>query len=244
VHQGAQVICLQELCNSPYFCQVEDKAWFSLAEPVPNGPTVQTFKAAAKELSVVLIVPLFEEDGGSFYNTAVIIDADGTILGKYRKVHIPHGDGFFEKYYFKPGNLGYPVFETAVGTIGVYICSDRHFPEGARELGIAGAEIVFIPSATAGTSSLIWGLEQRAHAVANGYFVGTLNRVGHEALGDHEFYGQSYFCDPLGRILAQAGSKNEVLIADLDLALIRETRINLPFWRDRRPDTYAALALP
>jgi beta-ureidopropionase len=196
----------------------------------------------AKRLSMVLVAPVFEVDQGIYYNTAAVIDADGTVLGKYRKNHIPQGDSFFEKYYFKPGNLGYPVFTTAVGRIGVYICYDRHFPEGARALGIAGAEMVFIPSATAGLSSLIWDLEQRALAVANSYFVGTVNRVGREPLGDLDFYGQSYFCDPLGRVLAQAGGDEQVLLADLDLSLIDEARVNSPYWRDRRPETYATLA--
>ena len=158
---------------------------------------------------MVLIVPMYEEDedtAGIYYNTAAVIDADGSYLGKYRKTHIPHVKGFWEKFYFRPGNLGYPVFDTAVGKVGVYICYDRHFPEGARALGLNGAELVFIPSATSrGLSEYLWRVEQVSHALANGYFVGTINRVGIEPLGDDDFYGQSYFVDPRGPVHRRRG---------------------------------------
>ena len=191
----------------------------------------------------MLVVPVYEEDlTGVYYNTAAVIDADGPYLGKFRKMHIPHcAPGFWEKFYFRPGNLGYPVFETRVGKIGVYICYDRHFPEGARCLGLNGAEIVFNPSATvAGLSEYLWKLEQPAHAVANGYFIGAINRPGFEEpwrIG--EFYGQSYFCDPRGQMLA-VGKRDtdDIVIADLDFDLIREVRNTWQFFRDRRPESY------
>jgi beta-ureidopropionase len=242
--QGAKIICLQELATGPYFCQVEDDQWFDLAESVPDGPSTQEVMAVAAELGVVIVLPLFENDNGTYYNTAVVIDADGSYLGMYRKVHIPHNTHFFEKYYFKPGNLGFPVFQTAFAKIGVYICYDRRFPEGARALGLGGAEIVFIPSATSGRSFVTWHVEQRAHAIANRYYVGTNNRVGPEELGPNEFYGHSYFCTPNGEILSEgSGESEEVVIADLDLAAVREARLSLPVWRDRRPETYEPLAV-
>ena len=244
VSQGAEVVCLQELATGPYFCQIEDDRWFDLAEEVPDGPTTATMTELAAELGVVLIVPLFEADDGFYYNTAAVIDADGTYLGKYRKNHIPYAPTYKEKYYFKPGNLGYPVFDTRVGKVGVYICYDRHFPEGARALGMNGAELVFIPSATAGRSRKLWFTEQRGHAIANLYYVGTINRVGLEDQGPNDFYGHSYFCDPYGEILAEAGEDEEILLADLDLGSLRDARVDLPFWRDRRPDTYERLAEP
>jgi N-carbamoylputrescine amidase len=191
---GVQILCFQELFNGPYFCAEQDTRWYGLAEPVP-GPTTERMSALARQHEMVMVVPVYEEEmAGVYYNTAAVIDADGTYLGKYRKTHIPHClPAFWEKFYFKPGNLGYPVFETRYGTIGVYICYDRHFPEGARALGLAGAEIVFIPSATTtGHSEYLWKMEQPAHAAANGYFVGTNNRVGKEAPWNFgEFYGTS-----------------------------------------------------
>ena len=238
---GAQIVCLQELATGPYFCQVEDPAWFDLAESVPDGPTTTLMCEVAKRLGIVLVVPLFEAADGFYYNTAIVIDADGSFLGRYRKMHIPHWNYFYEKYYFKPGNLGYPVFETKFAKIGVYICYDRHFPEGARALGIAGAEIVFIPVATADETEDLWYIEQRAHAIANSYFVGTPNRVGKEEHGPKEYYGKSYFCGPRGEMIAEAGSEEEVLVADLDLDLIRQVRIPSAYWRDRRPETYGPL---
>lgn len=243
--KGAQVICLQELATGPYFCQVEQREWFSLAEPVPTGNSTQLMLSLAREFGVVIVLPLYENDRGDFYNTAVVIDADGTYVGKYRKVHIPQADNFYEKYYFKPGNTGYPVFQTKFGRIGIYICYDRRFPEGARALGINGAEIVFIPSATSGTTIRTWHVEQRAHAIANRYFVGTLNRVGKEDIGPNEFYGQSYFCDPDGVVLAQGSAESEdIVLADLDFSTLQDARLNINVWRDRRPETYESLIQP
>ena len=200
----------QELFYGPYFCQVQDAQYYSYTELIPDGPTTKRMQDLAKQTGMVLVVPMYEEDeqaSGIYYNTAAVIDADGKYLGKYRKTHIPHVKGFWEKFYFRPGNLGYPVFETAVGKVGVYICYDRHFPEGARALGLNGAEMVFIPSATSrGLSEYLWRIEQVSHAVANGYFVGTINRVGIEAeIGDDDFYGQSYFCDPRGQFIGDSG---------------------------------------
>jgi beta-ureidopropionase len=245
--QGSQITCLQELFYSPYFCQEQDAKWYDSVEPVP-GPTTARLQEVAKRHDMVLVVPLYEEDApGVYYNTAVVIDADGTILGKYRKTHIPQLPNFWEKFYFRPGNLGYPVFETRYARVGVYICYDRHFPEGARVLGLNGAEIVYIPSATSrGLSMHLWRIEQTSHAIANGYFVGTINRVGQEKeLGPNDYYGSSYFCDPRGQIIAQASdTEEEVLVADLDLDQIREVRNTWQFYRDRRPDAYHDIVAP
>src|SRR5258706_2270349 len=189
---GAQVVCLQELFYGPYFCQVQDADYYSYTEAIPDGPTTRLMQDVARQHSIVIVVPMYEEEQpGLYYNTAAVIDADGSYLGKYRKNHIPQTHGFWEKYYFKPGNLGYPVFKTQYATIGVYICYDRHFPEGARLLGLHGAEIVYNPSATVkGLSQYLWKLEQPAHAVANGYFMGCSNRVGVEAPWNvGQFYG-------------------------------------------------------
>ena len=226
---GAQVVCLQEIFYGPYFCAEQSTRWYDFTERVPDGPTIRLMQDQARRHHVALIVPIYElEQEGVYYNTAAVIHNDGAYLGKYRKTHIPHvAPGFWEKFYFRPGNLGYPVFPTRVGKIGVYICYDRHFPEGARALGLAGAEIVFNPSATvAGLSEYLWELEQPAHAVANGYFVGAINRVGHEQPWDiGEFYGKSYFCDPRGKIVTQASrDRDEVVVADLDLDQILEAR--------------------
>ena len=241
----AQVLCFQELFYGPYFCQVQDNEHFSYAEPIPDGPTTKLMQDLAKETGMVLVVPMFEmEQEGFYYNTAAVIDADGTYLGKYRKTHIPHVQGFWEKFYFRPGNMGYPIFDTAVGRIGVYICYDRHFPEGWRALGLAGAKIVFNPSATSrGLSMYLWNLEQPAAAVANEYFIGAINRVGVEPLGDDDFYGSSYFVDPRGQQVGEpAGdSEDEVIVRDLDLDLVEEVRQQWAFYRDRRPDAYAPL---
>ncbi|MBK9313414.1 MAG: acyltransferase [Acidobacteria bacterium] len=244
--EGAKIVCLQEIFTTPYFCAEQQTRWYEAVEKVPDGPTVKLMQEVAREHGIVLIVPIYEEEiSGLYYNTAAVIDADGKYLGKYRKNHIPHvAPGFWEKFYFRPGNLGYPAFDTAFARIGVYICYDRHFPEGARALGLNGAEIVFNPSATvAGLSEYLWKIEQPAHAVANGYFVGAINRVGYEEPWNiGEFYGQSYFCDPRGKIIAE-GPRDEdaVVVADLDLGLIREVRNTWQFYRDRRPDTYGAL---
>jgi N-carbamoylputrescine amidase len=209
------------------------------------GPTLDRLVPIAKKYQMAMVVPLYErEQAGLYYNTAAILDADGSYLGKYRKTHIPQTAGFWEKYFFKPGNLGYPVFRTRYATIGAYICYDRHFPEGARALGLAGAEIVYNPSATvAGLSQYLWKLEQPAHAVANGYFVGAINRVGTEAPWNiGKFYGSSYFVDPRGQILTCASEdKDELVVASLDLDVIEEVRRTWQFFRDRRPDAYGPL---
>ena len=242
---GAQVLCLQELFYGPYFCQVQDTKHYAYTEPIPEGPTTKRMQEVARKHGIVLVVPMYEEEHtGVYYNTAAVIDADGRYLGKYRKTHIPHVNGFWEKFYFRPGNLGYPVFETAVGKVGVYICYDRHFPEGARALGLGGAELVFIPSATSrGLSMHLWKIEQTAHAIANGYWVGTINRVGREAeFGPNDYYGTSYFADPRGKIVAEASDREEQLLcAELDLDLVREVRNTWQFYRDRRPELYGDL---
>jgi N-carbamoylputrescine amidase len=242
--KGVQILCLQEIFNGPYFCPGQDKRWYDAAEPVP-GPTVEKLAPIAAKYQMAMVVPLYErEQAGVYYNTAAILDADGSYLGKYRKTHIPQTSGFWEKYYFRPGNLGYPVFKTKYATIGAYICYDRHFPEGARALGLNGAEIVYNPSATvAGLSEYLWKLEQPAHAVANGYFVGAINRVGTEAPWNiGEFYGQSYFVNPRGQFVAMGSrDKDELIVANLELDMIEEVRRTWQFYRDRRPDAYGDL---
>ena len=243
--QGAQIICFQELFYGPYFCQVQDTGFYEYAEAVPEGPTVQRFAALAKELGMVMVLPVYEkEQPGVLFNTAAVIDADGTYLGRYRKTHIPQVKGFWEKFYFRPGNSGWPVFDTAVGRIGVYICYDRHFPEGWRALGLAGAEIVFNPSATSrGLSAYLWKLEQTSAAVANMYYVAAINRVGVEPLGDNDFYGGSYFADPKGQFVGEQASEHdeELVVRDLDLGMIEQVRNQWAFYRDRRPETYTPL---
>jgi beta-ureidopropionase len=239
---GVQVLCLQEVFDTPYFCPAQQPIWYDAAETIP-GPTTEIFQEIARKHSMVVIVPMYEREmAGVYYNTAAVIDADGKMLGKYRKNHIPQvNPGFYEKYYFKPGNLGYPTFRTAYAQIGVYICYDRHFPEGARVLGLNGAEIVFNPSATvAGLSQYLWKLEQPAHAVANGYFVGAINRVGTEAPWNiGKFYGTSYFVDPRGSFVATGSEdKDELVVADLNMEMIEEVRRVWQFFRDRRPETY------
>jgi beta-ureidopropionase len=242
--RGVQILCLQEVFNTPYFCPSQDARWCDTAESIP-GPTVKTMQRYAKKYAMAIVVPIYEREmAGIYYNTAAVIDADGRLLGKYRKNHIPHTNQFWEKYFFKPGNLGYPTFKTKYATIGVYICYDRHFPEGARLLGLNGAEIVFNPSATvAGLSQYLWKLEQPAHAVANGYFMGCINRVGTEAPWNiGKFYGTSYFVDPRGNFLAVGSEdKDELIVADMDLSMIEEVRRTWQFFRDRRPDTYGAM---
>jgi len=247
--KGAQVVCLQELFYGPYFCAEQNARWYELTERIPEGPTTKLMCERARKHSMVLVVPMYEEDlTGVYYNTAAVIDADGSYLGKFRKTHIPHCEpGFWEKFYFRPGNLGYPVFDTRVGKVAVYLCYDRHFPEGARCLGLNGAEIVFNPSATvAGLSEYLWKLEQPAHAVANQYFVGAINRPGTEAPWNiGEFYGTSYFCDPRGQIMAEGKRvEDDVIVADLDLDMIREVRNVWQFFRDRRPDAYDEIVEP
>lgn len=239
--QGVQVLCLQEIFNGPYFCPSQDPRWYEAAEPVP-GPTTEKLAQYAKKYSMVIVIPIYERVApGVYYNTAAVVDADGTYLGKYRKNHIPQVAGFWEKFYFKPGNMGYPVFDTAYGKVGVYICYDRHFPEGARLLGLNGAEIIFNPSATVeGLSMYLWKLEQPAHAVANGYYVGAINRVGMEPPWNiGRFYGMSYFCNPRGQIIAEGSTDNdELVVSELDMDLIEEVRNTWQFYRDRRPETY------
>ncbi len=246
--QGAQVICFQELFYGPYFCQLQDTKFYEYAESVP-GPTTERFAALAAELNMVIVLPVYEREmDGLLYNTAAVIDADGSYLGKYRKHHIPQVAGFWEKFYFRPGNLGWPVFDTAVGKVGIYICYDRHFPEGWRALGLAGAEIVFNPSATSrGLSSYLWKLEQPASAVANEYYIGAINRVGIESeYGDDDFYGTSYFVDPEGKFVGEVASDTspELVVRDLDMDLIKIVRERWAFYRDRRPDAYGSLVNP
>ncbi|MDE2142337.1 MAG: acyltransferase [Elusimicrobia bacterium] len=243
--KGVQMLGLQEIFYGPYFCAEQDTKWYDTAEPI-DGPTTKLMQKLAKKHQMVIVSPIYETPTtGTYYNTAAVIDADGSIAGIYRKNHIPHcAPGFWEKFYFKPGNLGYPVFQTRYAKVGVYICYDRHFPDGARILGLNGAEIVFNPSATVkGLSQYLWKLEQPAHAVANQYFVGASNRVGTEGpwkMG--EFYGQSYFCNPRGEMLAVGSKdKDELVIANLDFDQILEVRKVWQFFRDRRPETYGEL---
>ena len=239
--KGVQILCLQEIFSTPYFCPAQSPEWYATAETVP-GPTVEQMQAYAKKYEMVMVVPIYERVmAGVYYNTAAVIDADGAYLGRYRKKHIPQVAGFWEKYYFKPGNEGWPVFKTRYADVGVYICYDRHFPEGARLLGLHGAEIVFNPSATvAGLSQYLWKLEQPAHAVANGYYMGCINRVGTEAPWNiGKFYGTSYFVDPRGQIVVEASEDDdELVVADLDFDMIEEVRNTWQFYRDRRPETY------
>lgn len=249
--QGARAICFQELFYGPYFGITQDPKYYDYAEPA-DGPVVTRFAALAADLGLVMVLPIYEEEQpGVYYNTAVVVDADGSVVGKYRKNHLPHVEKFWEKFYFRPGNLGYPVFRTAIGTIGVYICYDRHFPEGWRELGLGGAQIVFNPNATKpGLSNRLWEIEQPAAAAANGYFVAAPNRVGREdnEYGDDAvtFYGSSQFVDPRGNVIGGYGSSEheELLVRDLDLSLVRQVRNDWQFYRDRRPDTYTATVRP
>ena len=248
--QGVQVLCLQEVFTQPYFCPSQDRRWYAAAEKIPDGPTVKLMQEYAKKHSMVIVVPIYEEHmTGVYYNTAAVIDADGKYLGKYRKTHIPQVDpGFYEKFFFKPGDLGYPVFETAYLKLGVYICYDRHFPEGWRALALNGAEYIVNPSATvAGLSKYLWELEQPASAAANGVFIGAINRIGSEepwatTMNMGEFYGSSYIVNPRGAIEAQASyGDDELLVHEIDLDMIREVRDTWQFFRDRRPETYGPL---
>jgi N-carbamoylputrescine amidase len=247
-NQGAQILCFQEIFNAPYFCNKQENKYLETAEAVPDGPTVTRMMALAKDTEMAIIVPLFEkEDSGFFYNTAAVIERDGSYLGMYRKTHIPHVEGFWEKFYFRPGNLGYPVFEMAVGRVGVYICYDRHFPEGWRALGLEGAKLVFNPSATTrGHSKYLWQLEQPAAAVANEYFVGAINRVGSEDLVGTDYYGSSYFVNPRGEMVGDVASDSadEVVVRDLEMDMIDQVRAHWAFYRDRRPDAYSGLTAP
>ncbi len=243
--KGVQVLCFQEVFTQPYFCPSQDKKWYAAAEAIPDGYTTKLMQEYAKKHSMVIIVPIYEEVmPGLYYNTAAVIDADGSYLGKYRKTHIPQVAGFWEKFFFKPGASNWPVFETAYVKLGVYICYDRHFPEGWRALALNGADIIYNPSATvAGLSQYLWELEQPASAAANGVYIAAINRVGTEAPWNiGEFYGSSYFVDPRGQIIAQASAdKDELLVTELDMGLIREVRDGWQFFRDRRPSTYGPL---
>jgi N-carbamoylputrescine amidase len=243
--RGVQVLCLQEVFTQPYFCPSQDTKWYASAEPIPDGPTVKLMQERAKKHRMVIVAPLYEEAmTGVYYNTAAVIDADGTNLGKYRKTHIPQVAGFYEKFFFKPGNSGWPVFRTAYCKLGVYICYDRHFPEGWRALALNGAEYIVNPSATvAGLSQYLWELEQPASAVANGCYIGAVNRVGREAPWNiGEFYGSSYVVNPRGKIIAKASpDKDELISAEMDMNMVREVRNLWQFFRDRRPEAYASL---
>ena len=265
--QGAQIICLQELFNAPYFCKVIRPDRFDIAEPA-DGPIVTTMQALAKELGVVLVAPYYEKQAPGLYrNSATVIDADGSVLGTYRKMHIPHDPLFEEKYYFAPGDVapdqrtdrhpgtsGFRVWRTKFADIGVLICWDQWYPEGARITALLGAQILFYPTAigwhpaekaTFGDAQVdAWRTAQRAHAIANGVFVASPNRVGFEGepgTDGLEFFGQSFICDPFGRYLAQADTQPAILTAQCDLGLIEETRRNWPFLRDRRVDAYAPI---
>ena len=243
--EGVQVLCFQEVFNQPYFCPSQDAKWYGAAEAIPDGPTIRLMQELAKKHSMVMVVPIYEEEiTGVYYNCAAVIDADGSYLGKYRKTHIPQVAGFWEKFFFKPGNSGWPVFKTAYCKLGVYTCYDRHFPEGWRALALNGAEYILNPSATvAGLSEYLWKLEQPASAVANGVFIGAINRVGSEAPWDiGEFYGQSYFVNPRGQIEKIASrDQDELLVHEMDFDMIREVRNTWQFFRDRRPESYSRL---
>jgi N-carbamoylputrescine amidase len=243
--QGVQVLCFQEVFTQPYFCPSQDAKWYAAAEKIPDGHTTRLMRDYAKKHKMVIVVPIYEEDiTGVYYNAAAVIDADGTYMGKYRKSHIPHVGGFWEKFFFKPGNSDWPVFDTAYCRLGVYICYDRHFPEGWRALALRGAEYIVNPSATvAGISEYLWHLEQPASAAANGVFIGATNRVGTEAPWNiGEFYGQSYFVNPRGEIEAQASrDQDELLVHEMDFEMVKTIRNNWQFFRDRRPETYGPL---
>ncbi len=262
--RGAQVILLQELFNAPYFCKVTDAERFDLAEPIP-GPTVEAMQALAKELEVVIVVPIFEKRGpGVYHNSAAVVDADGALLGVYRKMHIPDDPMYYEKYYFTPGEIyqhdeskppsGFRVFRTRYATIGVLICWDQWYPEAARITALMGAEILVYPTAIGWhpkekeewgkAQADAWRTAQRAHAIANGLFVAAANRVGLEpepGTDGIEFFGHSFVCDPFGRFLAEAGTGEEILVVDIDPKLIEYTRRNWPFLRDRRIDAYGPI---
>lgn len=246
--RGAQIICLQELFRSRYFCQKEDPRNFELAEPIP-GPTTEAFSQIAKQENVVLIAPIFEKRAeGIYHNSVAVIDADGSVVGKYRKMHIPDDPLYYEKFYFTLGDLGFQAFQTRYAKIGVLICWDQWFPEGARLTALAGAQIIFYPTAIGWNSKErkdllapdVWETIQRGHAIANGVFVAAANRVGRE--GSLDFWGSSFVCGPFGEHLARASTdKEEILVVSCDLKRIDETRQNWPFLRDRRIDAYGGL---
>ncbi len=244
--QGVQVLCFQEVFTQPYFCPSQDSKWYAAAEEIPEGPTCKLMQEYAKKYNMVIVVPIYERTNvaGVYYNTAAVIDADGSYLGKYRKTHIPQVAGFWEKFFFKPGASEWPVFNTAYCKLGVYICYDRHFPEGWRALALNGAEYIVNPSATvAGLSEYLWKLEQPASAVANGCWIGAINRIGvEEPWSIGEFYGQSYFVNPRGQIEKEASrDKDELIVHDMNMDMVREVRDLWQFFRDRRPDAYGPL---
>ena len=244
--EGVQVLCFQEVFTQPYFCPSQDVKWYDAAEYIPDGPTTKLMQEYAKKFSMVIVVPIYERTNvaGIYYNTAAVIDADGSYLGKYRKTHIPQVAGFWEKFFFKPGASDWPVFDTVYCKLGVYICYDRHFPEGWRALALNGAEYIVNPSATvAGLSEYLWKLEQPASAVANGCWIGAINRIGvEEPWNIGEFYGQSYFVNPRGKIEKEASrDHDELIVHDMNMDMVREVRDLWQFFRDRRPDTYGPL---
>jgi N-carbamoylputrescine amidase len=253
-HRGAQVVCLQELFRSQYFCQNEDVALFDLAEPIP-GPTIHMLANVANTERIVVIASLFERrDAGVYHNTAAVIDSDGTLLGIYRKMHIPHDPLYYEKFYFTPGEQGYRSFETSYGRIGVLVCWDQWYPEAARLTALQGAKVLFYPTAIGwhpaekeqyGLAHYeAWKTVQRAHAIANGIYVAAVNRVGHEgpAAGGLEFWGGSFVCDPFGSVLKEAShDKEELLVVECDLAHLENIRRHWPFLRDRRIDSYGSI---
>jgi N-carbamoylputrescine amidase len=243
---GVQVLCFQEVFTQPYFCPSQDEKWYQAAEEIPGGPTCKLMQDYARKFRMVIVVPLYEraEVTGVYYNTAAVFDADGSYLGKYRKTHIPQVAGFWEKFFFKPGNSNWPVFNTRYCKLGVYICYDRHFPEGWRALALNGAEYIVNPSATvAGLSEYLWKLEQPASAAANGCYIGAINRVGvEEPWSIGEFYGQSYFVNPRGQIEKEASrDRDELLIHDMNMDMVKEVRDRWQFFRDRRPSVYGPL---
>jgi N-carbamoylputrescine amidase len=249
--RGAQIVCLPELFRSRYFCQTEDHRFFALAEPIP-GPSTAALGKLAAELGVVIIASLFEKRAeGLYHNTAAIIDADGRLLGKYRKMHIPDDPQYYEKFYFTPGDLGFRSWDTRFGRIGVLVCWDQWYPEAARLTSMSGAQILFYPTAIGwlpaekeehgAQQQAAWETIQRSHAIANGVFVCAVNRVGHEEgpTGGLEFWGGSFVSDPGGRIIAKGGTGEEVVTATLNLGKVDESRTHWPFLRDRRIDAYA-----
>jgi N-carbamoylputrescine amidase len=252
--QGAQVVCLPELFRSPYFCQREDAACFDLAEPVP-GPTTEALARAAREAGAVVLAPVFERRAaGVYHNTVAVLDRDGALVGLYRKMHIPDDPLYYEKFYFTPGDLGFRAFDTAAGRIGVLVCWDQWYPEAARLVALAGADVLFYPTAIGwhpaekaehGEAQVsAWQTMHRAHAIANGVYVAAANRVGHEgpAGGGLEFWGASFACDPFGVMLAEAArGEEQILIVECDLAHQEEVRRHWPFLRDRRIDAYAPI---
>ncbi len=242
--KGADLICLQELFSTIYFAYTQDPKFFDLAEGIP-GPTTDRMAKEAKENNIAIVAPLFELDSevpGTYYNTAVVIDRRGRVLGKYRKTHLPQLPGYDEKYYFRHGNLGYQVFDVDGRKVGVYVCYDRHFLEGPRIMALKGAEVIFVPTCT-GVYPELWELELRAHASFNTVFVAGVNRVGSEYEGqEHPYYGSATVVDPTGKVVAKASTSEELLVVDIDPGLVVERRKSAPFLRDRRPDLYAPIS--